>query len=90
MFDTTSFRSKVASRLSAPLPSKHLGCQRRGQIVIVHIVGINGGNVAGQNLQWIFLQDALDLPLHALGPGEQVSLEALSRLHQLLLLGAEA
>lgn len=68
------------------LPCEHLGGQRRRQVVVVYVVGINGRNCAGQR---IFFQDVVHLPLDALGPGEQVSLEALSGLHHLLLPAAD-
>lgn len=73
-----------------PLPGEHLGRERRRQVVVVHVVVVDGGKGARPNLQGVFLQHLVHLPLHALGPGEQVGLQAPSGLHQRVLPPAEA
>lgn len=63
----------------------HLGRERKWQTITVHVVRISRRRRAWRNLQRVFLQDAAHLPLHALRPGNQVGLRALSGLDQPLL-----
>lgn len=63
----------------------HMGRERKWQTIAVHVVRISRRRRAWRNLQRVFLQDAAHLPLHALRPGHQVGLRALSGLHQPLL-----
>lgn len=73
-----------------PLPSEHLGRERRRQVFTFCVVAVDGGHPARQNVQRVFLQDVVHLPLDALRPGEQLSLQPLSRLQQRLLPAAQA
>lgn len=68
-----------------PLSSEHLGCERWRQVLVLHVVSIDGRNCVTANRQRVFFQDVLHLPLHILLPGEEVPLQALSGLHQNLL-----
>lgn len=66
------------------------GREGKRQTIAVHIVRVHCRRGAGQNLQRVFLQDGAHLPLHTLGPGQQVGLRAPGSLHQPLLSVDEA